>query len=94
MPSTQSCRDCGSVFPYSPEADYCPSCVAVNTVTPITMQVHADHGPDQDFELEGNDAVEWRAELRTIVADPDVRRVVVIEEGNVIHDWSRVQGVA
>lgn len=26
----QPCRACGTVFPYDPDADYCPSCAAVN----------------------------------------------------------------
>lgn len=30
----QTCRDCGEVFPYDPEADRCPSCVADNTEPP------------------------------------------------------------
>jgi hypothetical protein len=30
LPQTQQCRDCGATFPYDPDADYCPACVAVN----------------------------------------------------------------
>jgi Zn finger protein HypA/HybF involved in hydrogenase expression len=28
QPVTQKCRDCAGEFPYHPDADYCPDCVA------------------------------------------------------------------
>ena len=28
---TQDCRDCGKSFPYDPDADRCPECIAANT---------------------------------------------------------------
>jgi rubrerythrin len=30
----QECRDCGETFPYDPDADRCPSCVAANSEPP------------------------------------------------------------
>lgn len=30
---TQACRDCGALFPYDEDADYCPACVEENTPT-------------------------------------------------------------
>jgi hypothetical protein len=27
----QACRDCGRMFPYDEQADYCPTCILINT---------------------------------------------------------------
>ena len=37
----QPCRDCGEVFPYDPDADRCPACVAELGVTAQDIGFHA-----------------------------------------------------
>lgn len=74
---------------FSTVAELLAEVEAAEAALTVTFQVHADHAADQDFTLEGNDAVEWRAELASITADPDVRRVVVTQDDRVIEEWVR-----
>jgi hypothetical protein len=90
MTETQACRFCGRTFPYSPDADICPACVLEqHPDLTITIEIYADSTPDKVYDLTGNDAVEWRADVHQITSDDDVSRVVVKEHGQVIHEWMR-----
>ena len=37
----QACRDCGELFPYDPDADTCPACLAELGVTVEDVARHA-----------------------------------------------------
>ena len=37
----QPCRDCGELFPYDPDADRCPACVAELGITAQDIGFHA-----------------------------------------------------
>lgn len=54
----------------------------------VTVQIHRENGPDEDFECFTNDSA--NAILRAEKRNPDTRAIRVIEStGRVVLEWER-----
>lgn len=50
----------------------------------IEVQVHRTAGPDETFEVD-----EIEVALNAFIAFPDVRRIVLVDDGVIVDDWVR-----